>query len=66
MVNLLIHYQKEQHNSSVVHNNFDDDGHVNGSSIELFMPSSQVEKVTQMHSELCSSYLQWHKEKNDP
>jgi hypothetical protein len=52
--------------SSVVHNNFDDDGHVNGSSIELFMPSSQVEKVTQMHSELCSSYLQWHKEKNDP
>lgn len=51
--------------SSVVHNNFDDDGHANGSSIELFMPSSQVEKVTEMHSELCSSYLQWHKEIND-
>ena len=49
--------------SSVVHSDFDDDGNVNGSSVELFMPSSQAKEVTQIHSKLCSSYLKWHAQK---
>lgn len=41
--------------SSVLHSSWD-----GGCTVELFLPSSQVEEAVNLHKKLCRSYIDWH------
>ena len=44
--------------SSVLHSRADGDG----CTVELFLPSSQVEEAEQLHAQLCRSYTDWQQQ----